>query len=250
MSPNSRWQFGNILLLSSNDRICSFNCIRGSTHCFITSFSNSYCYSHFLVFLQHRYLLVYLHLSWLHGTPISRPVFIPFVLQIPHHTCAPIFLAHITRLLKVKRLWEPGTRISTGILSPFHFFPEVSYVNVHWAIANHTFSSNINPRTDTFLRDISLHLVNAVQLGKGIPKGFPNWWIKVDCCLSDDSFWTTSQALFALDRVPACSLHFVPFDSADLACYKILCSRFLNVPLLFGMLLEVSPKGRHTFDWL
>jgi hypothetical protein len=38
-------------------------------------------------------------------------------------------------------------------------------------------------------------------------------------------------------------LHFVPFDSADLPCYKILCSGFLNRPLPFGMLLEVSPEG-------
>jgi hypothetical protein len=54
----------------------------------------------------------------------------------------------------------------------------------------------------TFSRLISLRYVNAVQLGKGISKGFPNLQIKVDCCLSDDSFWTTSQTLFTLDCVP------------------------------------------------
>jgi hypothetical protein len=58
----------------------------------------------------------------------------------------------------------------------------------------------------------------------------------------------TSQALFALDGVPAGSLHFVPFDSADLPCYKILRSGFLNGPLPYGTLFEVSPKGRHTFN--
>jgi hypothetical protein len=73
---------------------------------------------------------------------------------------------------------------------------------------------------------------------------------QVNCCLSDDSFWTTSQALLALDCVPADSLHFVPFDSADLPCYEILPSRFLNRPLPFGMLLEVSPEERHTFNQL
>jgi hypothetical protein len=52
----------------------------------------------------------------------------------------------------------------------------------------------------------------------------------------------TSQALFAPDCVPAGSLHFVPFNSADLPHYKILCSGFLNVPLLFSTLLEVSPE--------
>jgi hypothetical protein len=120
MSLNSRWRFGDILSLSSNNRICSFNWIRGSKHCFLTSFSNFYRYFLFLVFLQHRYLLVSLHLSWLHGTPISYPVFIPFILRILRRTCAPMFLAHSTHFLKVRRLWEPGTRISTGILSPFH----------------------------------------------------------------------------------------------------------------------------------
>jgi hypothetical protein len=60
----------------------------------------------------------------------------------------------------------------------------------------------------------------------------------------------TSQALFTLDCVPDGSLHFVPFDSADLLCYEILCSGFLNGPLLFGMLLKVSPEGGHTFDRL
>jgi hypothetical protein len=60
----------------------------------------------------------------------------------------------------------------------------------------------------------------------------------------------TSQVLFALDCIPAGSLHFVPFDSVDLPCYKILHSEFLNTPLPYGTILEVSPDGRHTFDWL
>jgi hypothetical protein len=72
----------------------------------------------------------------------------------------------------------------------------------------------------------------------------------VDCCLSDDIFWTTSQALFALDCIPDGSLHLVPFDIVDLPCYKILCSGFLNGPLPFGTLLKVSPKERHTFNRL
>jgi hypothetical protein len=115
----SRWQFGDILLLSSNNRITSFDWIRGSKHCFLTSFSNFYCYFLFLIFLRNLCLLVSSHLSWLHRTSISYPVFIPFVLQILRCSCAPMFLAHFTRFLKVKRSWEPGTKISTGILSPF-----------------------------------------------------------------------------------------------------------------------------------
>jgi hypothetical protein len=56
----------------------------------------------------------------------------------------------------------------------------------------------------------------------------------------------TSQALFAPDCIPAGSLHFVQFDSADLPCYKILRSGLLNGPLPYGMLHEVTPKKRHT----
>jgi hypothetical protein len=56
----------------------------------------------------------------------------------------------------------------------------------------------------------------------------------------------TSQALFAHDRIPAGSLHFVTFNSVDLPCYEILCSGFLNKPLPCGTLLEVSPKEHHT----
>ncbi len=119
MSLNSSWQFGDILWLSSTNRICSFNWTRGSKHCFLTSFSNLYRYFLFLVFTQNCYLLVSLHLSWLRRTLISYPVFIPFVLQLPRRTCAPKFLAHFTRFLEVRCLWEPGSKISTGILSLF-----------------------------------------------------------------------------------------------------------------------------------
>jgi hypothetical protein len=83
-----------------------------------------------------------------------------------------------------------------------------------------------------------------------MPKRISKHVNKVDCCLSDDSCWTTSQALFTIDHVPDGSLHFVSFNSADLPHYEILCSRFLNVPLPFGKLLEVSHNEHHTFDRL
>jgi hypothetical protein len=69
---------------------------------------------------------------------------------------------------------------------------------------------------------------------------------KIDCCLSEDTCWMTSQALFAPDHIPADSLHFVPFNSADLLHYEILGSGFLNGPLPYGTLLEVSPEERRT----
>ncbi len=67
--------FGDILLLSSNDRISSFYWIRGSKHCFLTSCSYLNCYFLFLVFLRNCYLLVSSRLSRLHENLISRPVF-------------------------------------------------------------------------------------------------------------------------------------------------------------------------------
>ncbi len=75
MLLNSCWGFANILLLSSNNKICSFYWIRGSKHCVLTSFSNLYHYFLCLVFLHGRYLLVFLHLSWLRGNLISHPIF-------------------------------------------------------------------------------------------------------------------------------------------------------------------------------
>ncbi len=143
MLLNAHWQFGDILLLSSNNKISSFYWIRGSKYCFLTSFSNLYCYILFLVFSWDRYLLVSSHLSRLCGKLISHPVFIPFILRIPHRTCAPIFLAHMVHFLEARRWWEPGTRISTSFISPFRLLLKVSHANVHCAIVNHTFSSHI-----------------------------------------------------------------------------------------------------------
>ncbi len=66
---------------------------------------------------------------------------IPLVLW--HHMCTPIFLAHMTCFLEARCSQEPGTKISTSFLSPFCLLLKVSLANVHWAIANHTFSSHI-----------------------------------------------------------------------------------------------------------
>jgi hypothetical protein len=246
MSLNSHWGFGDILLLSSNDRICSFNWIRGSKHCFLTSFSNFYRYFLFLVFLRHRYLLVSLHLSWLRGTPISCPFFIPFVLRILRCTCTPMFLAHITGFLEVRRSWEPGTRVSTGILSPFCLFFRRFLVRASFG------RSRIIPFLSSKSSNWHFHTWHKPPLSQCSRaqdwnlQGISNLVNKVDCCLSEDSCRMTSQVLFTPDLIPAGSLHFIPFDSADLPCYEILCSGFLNGPLPYGTLLEVSPEERRT----
>ncbi len=56
MLLNARWLFGDILLLSRNNRISSFYWIRGSKNCFLTSFSNLYCFFLFLVFFAEALL--------------------------------------------------------------------------------------------------------------------------------------------------------------------------------------------------
>jgi hypothetical protein len=157
-----------------------------------------------------------------------------------------MFLAHIMRFLEVRCSWEPGTRVSTGIISPFCLFSEgfwrkcplgdrVSYLFFLSKSSNWCFLAWHKPPLSQ----------RSTARGWNL-QGISNLVNKVDCCLSEDSCWTTSQALFAPDCVPAGSLHFVPFDSADLPCYEILRSGLLNGPLPYGTLLKVSPKERHT----
>ncbi len=68
-----------------------------------------------------------------------------------------------------------------------------------------------NFQNDIFLHDISLHQVNAVQLGKGIHKGFPNSRIKVEIvtCLMTASgqLLRHSLHLIAFQMVPCTSFH-------------------------------------------
>ncbi len=154
-----------IFTLSHIKHLTLIGCAKSTIVWYISTFvryisrrlTTLYRYFLFLVFSQHHYLLVSLQLSRLRGTPISYPVFIPFVLWLPRCTCTPIFLTHFMHFPKARRLWEPGTRISTGILSLFCLFPKVSHANVHGAFMNHIFFSHLNPQTDTFLHDISLH---------------------------------------------------------------------------------------------
>ncbi len=94
MLLNSRWQFGNILSLSRNDRISSFYWIRRSKHHFLPIFSNLYCYFLFLVFSRKRYLLVSLHLSRLRGKPIPHPVFLYLWFSKYHVVHVPPYFWH------------------------------------------------------------------------------------------------------------------------------------------------------------
>ncbi len=60
--------------LNRHDRVSSLCWTRGSKLCFFTCFSNFSRYFLILVFLQKRYLLISLPLSWLHGNTISCPI--------------------------------------------------------------------------------------------------------------------------------------------------------------------------------
>jgi hypothetical protein len=62
----------------------------------------------------------------------------------------------------------------------FRLLPKVSEANVHLANANHTFLTHENPRTDTFLRDISpAKLRSTAQVWN--PQGIFKLVNKVDC---------------------------------------------------------------------
>jgi hypothetical protein len=157
-----------------------------------------------------------------------------------------MFLAHITRFLKVRHLWEPGTRVSTGILSPFRLF--FLRFLVRMSVGNRESYLYFSSKSSNW-HSLAWHkplLSQCSTAGDWNLQGISDLVNKVDCCLSDDSCQTTSQALFTPDCVPAGSLHFVPFNSADLPCYRILRSGFLNGPLPYATLLEVSPEERRT----
>ncbi len=128
------------LLPSSNNSISSFYWTRGSKLCLFTGFSYFGCYFLMLGFLHSHYLLVSLCLSQLHRNLISHPIFSYLGhSEVVRCMCTPMFLAHIVHFLIARRLWDPGTRLSTGFISHFHLLPKVSDVNVHWAIDYHTF---------------------------------------------------------------------------------------------------------------
>ncbi len=156
MLLNSRWQFGDILLLSRNDRICSFNWIRGSKHCFPTSFSNLYCYFLFLVFSRRHNLLVSLHLSWLRGTLISHPINTFRTLNTTSYMHPHISGTHyaFSWSKTLVGTWYQNKYRHSFPVPPF--FLKVSRANIHWTIANYTFSFQLNPQTDTFSHDMSL----------------------------------------------------------------------------------------------
>ncbi len=135
----------------------------------------------YVVFLQNCYVLTSLRLFWLHRNPISCPVSCTFGIPSWYIVHAPPYFWHRTcGFLKARRLWEHGSRLTTGNLSPFRLLPKVSDANVHWANANHTFLTHTNPQTDTFLHDISPTKLHSTAWVRN-PQGISKLVNKVDC---------------------------------------------------------------------
>ncbi len=135
----------------------------------------------YLVFSLNCYLLISSCHSWLHGNLISCPISCTLGIPSQYIVHVPPYLWHRThRFLEARRSWEPGSRLTTGDVSPFHLLPKVSDANVCWMNANHTFLTHKNPQTDTFLRDISpAKLHSTAWLWN--PHGISKLVNKVDC---------------------------------------------------------------------
>jgi hypothetical protein len=154
-------------------------------------------YFHILVFLLNCYLLISLCLSQLHGNPISYPVSCTlgtpswFILNAP-----PCFWHRTRGFLEGRRSWEPGSRLTTGKFSPFCLLPKVSGANICCTNANHTFLTHKNPRTDTFLHDISLAKLRSTAWVWN-PQGISKLMNKVDCWVPCTSLKAIVQAFLA-----------------------------------------------------
>jgi hypothetical protein len=96
--------------LNRNDRVSSFYKTRGSKLYFLTSFSYFSCYFHILVLSQNQYLLISLHLSWLHGNPISYPISCTFGTPSWYVVLLPPYFWHIMRGFLKARCFLPFTK--------------------------------------------------------------------------------------------------------------------------------------------
>ncbi len=143
--------------------------------------------------------------------------------------------------LEARCSWEPGSRLTTGFLTPFRLLPNVSHANNLWAIVYHTFFFYKLAMSPYFLMWHKPLLSPRSRARARNPKGISKlvikgWLLLVLWQLLDDS-----QVRFTLDHIPVGSLHFAQCNSVGLPCYEILCSGFLKVPLPIGMRLKVSP---------
>ncbi len=132
----------------------------------------------------------------------------------------------------------------------FRLLPKVSGANVHWANANHTFLTHKNPRTDTFLRDISpakLRSTARVWNPQGISKLLNNGDCWVPCALLKailGAFLATKSFAVGSSTYPchmACISKSVPRDVITLSdcCPQQLRSTVDETRDSWGQLLSV-----------
>ncbi len=112
--------------INRNYRGSSFYKTRGSKLCFLTCFSYFSCYFHILVFLWNRYILISsCPFFWLHGNTISCPVSCTIGTPSYYVVHAPPYFWHRMHwFLEARCSWEPGSRLTTGIIFPFLPFAE------------------------------------------------------------------------------------------------------------------------------
>ncbi len=111
--------------LNSNNRVSSFYKTKGSKLCFLTCFSYFSRYFHIPVFLQNCYVLISLRpfsAAW-ESDFLSRFLYLGtpswYVVHAP-----PCFWHKTREFLKARRLWEPGSRLTTSEIFPFPPFAE------------------------------------------------------------------------------------------------------------------------------
>ncbi len=151
--------------LNRNDRVSSFYKTRGSKLSFLTCFSYFSRYFFILVFLQICYSLISLCLSWLHRNPISRPISRTFGTPSWYIVHAPPYFWHRMHGFLEARCFPPFAK---------GFWCERPLGERKWYLSYSQKSSNWD-----FLAWQKAPLSYAVQLGYGIPKGFPNSWIRL-----------------------------------------------------------------------
>ncbi len=125
----------------------------------------------------------------------------------------PCFQNRTHGFLKARRLWEPGSSLTTGEFSLFRLLPKVSAANVCWTEHDSYLSCSQNPRTDTFLHYLGLAKLRSTARAwnhQGIAK-LVNRLI-VACLLTASlrfaqaivrTFLATSALQWDLQRTPA-----------------------------------------------
>ncbi len=180
-----------------------------------------------------------MRLSWLHRNPISRPVSCTFGTLSWYVVHAPPYFWHrMCGFLKGRRLWEHGSRLTTGNLSPFRLLPKVSDANVCWANANHTFLTHKNPQTDTFSRDISPTKLRSTARVRN-PQGISKLVNKVDC-------WVPCALLKAIVRAFLATKSFA-VGSSTYPCHMACVSKSVSRDII--SLSDCRPqRHRSTVD--